>query len=526
MNTTRWEWALTEESLNRQNAFFEKYLCGKATEVDYWPKVRYCMRESFYVGEWRYVDNYPFPNTEYAKYFLTASGGLSRATNPVPQKLAYEAKLGELSFDLPLLSSFEFAGQAKLRLWVEAEGNDNLDLFITLRKTTSDGKEVFFPWQTVMVDGPIGFGFLRASRRELDEAQSTPFKPFHKHDRDLPPLKEKEVVPVDIEILPTSCRFREGDRLRLTISGHDYHQYPPFIPVSRHADTVNKGNHVIHFGGAYDSFLQLPVIPPVPQSALTTKRTVKWSMAAKRVQGWSDEKFISEYTGVHAKMTAMLGARVPALRSYTQVVAVPKSEIASNIALGTGASDWDCNTTLGWSSLSAIASSFHNPEYIASAGKHIFTDPLVMGSLSETYQDIVFDPITYEGRKEAAQVFVYLPKSALFSAEKLKVDLDDRFDSITRCGSGTGLLRYVLNRDITPDDPKALFKDTVFIEGQWGQIAATEQYWFSDLVAATAIFSDSSIATEFRNLPASFDDKNTSVIIGRENIVFGKDRDF
>jgi predicted acyl esterase len=84
---------------------------------------------------------------------------------------------------------------------------------------------------------------------------STDIQPYHSHQRDIP-VEPGQVVPVDIEILPTSCRFRVGDTLRVSISGHDYGQYPTTIPVARHAQLVNKGVHVIHFGGKYDSFLQ------------------------------------------------------------------------------------------------------------------------------------------------------------------------------------------------------------------------------------------------------------------------------
>ena len=38
-----------------------------------------------------------------------------------------------------------------------------------------------------------------------------------------------------------------------------------FMPLKYETD--NKGNHVIHTGGKYDSFLQIPVIPPKYQAS-------------------------------------------------------------------------------------------------------------------------------------------------------------------------------------------------------------------------------------------------------------------
>ena len=54
--------------------------------------------------------------------------------------------------------------------------------------------------------------------------------------------------------------FHAGQQLQLMIAGYDY-------MLSRPADrplatTLNKGVHVLHTGGRYDSYLLVPVIPP------------------------------------------------------------------------------------------------------------------------------------------------------------------------------------------------------------------------------------------------------------------------
>ena len=70
-----------------------------------------------------------------------------------------------------------------------------------------------------------------------------------------------EIVPVDIEVLPTSVVFEKGEMLRLVVHGSDIYFYPSEGHTDGHLDTVNKGNHTIHTGGKYDSFLLVPVIP-------------------------------------------------------------------------------------------------------------------------------------------------------------------------------------------------------------------------------------------------------------------------
>jgi uncharacterized protein len=103
-------------------------------------------------------------------------------------------------------------------------------------------------------------GWLRASHRELDEEKSTPWQPVLKHARELK-IPPGEIVSVDIEILPTSVLFEKGERLRLIVQGSDIYFFPSEWHTDGHLDTVNKGNHIIHTGGKYESFLLAPVIP-------------------------------------------------------------------------------------------------------------------------------------------------------------------------------------------------------------------------------------------------------------------------
>ena len=76
-------------------------------------------------------------------------------------------------------------------------------------------------------------------------------------------LKPGEIVPLDIEIWPSSTRFAAGEKLRLIVQGTDINRYPKDkVPVYfRHEASVNKGRHVIHAGGPYESYLLVPVIP-------------------------------------------------------------------------------------------------------------------------------------------------------------------------------------------------------------------------------------------------------------------------
>lgn len=64
-------------------------------------------------------------------------------------------------------------------------------------------------------------GWLRMSHRELDERLSTPYRPFHSHER------ASEVIPyeiyqLDVELWPTSVVLPPGWRLSLTLRGSDW----------------------------------------------------------------------------------------------------------------------------------------------------------------------------------------------------------------------------------------------------------------------------------------------------------------
>ena len=137
-----------------------------------------------------------------------------------------------------------------------------MDVFVGLHKLDQDGDFVPMAYYAQFDDGPIALGWLRASHRELDPAKSTEWQPVHPHTREQK-LKPGEIVPLDIEIWPSSTHFAAGEKLRLIVQGTDINRYPKDkVPVYfRHEASVNKGRHVIHAGGPYESYLLVPVIP-------------------------------------------------------------------------------------------------------------------------------------------------------------------------------------------------------------------------------------------------------------------------
>ena len=65
----------------------------------------------------------------------------------------------------------------------------------------------------------------------------------------------RDIVPVEIEVWPSVTLFEAGSTLQLTIQGRDAARYPAF----GHRKLVNRGEHAIFTGGAYDSSITLPL---------------------------------------------------------------------------------------------------------------------------------------------------------------------------------------------------------------------------------------------------------------------------
>ena len=161
-------------------------------------------------------------------------------------------------------------------------------LFLTLRVLDPDGADVDFVTALDPV-GVIGMGWLRASHRAIDPDRSLPYRPYHPHES-AQPLTPGEVVPLDVEIWPTSVVVPAGYRLALTVQGRDF-EFPGEGPWPATYGVQMKGHGMfLHddpndrpvavFGGTttlvsgprHPSHLLLPVIPGAPGGSPPVRR--------------------------------------------------------------------------------------------------------------------------------------------------------------------------------------------------------------------------------------------------------------
>ncbi len=258
----KWGYYYSPQGIARQLAFFDHFLKGADNEVPSWPTVRFDVRVDARTAERKEATAWPIPDTDDVVLHLdAASGRLLDGISP-PACVDYDAEQlgrarGRATFDRRFDELVELVGGARLHLWLSSPGADDLDVFVALQKLDRFGDIVGFNYYAVFEDGPVALGWLRASHRARDLHRSTENQPVltHRREEKIPP---GEVVPVDVEILPSGTRFEPGETLRLVVQGRDIYRYPRPLTHPVHADSVNSGLHRIHTGGGHDSYLLIP----------------------------------------------------------------------------------------------------------------------------------------------------------------------------------------------------------------------------------------------------------------------------
>jgi len=258
----KWQYYYDKSSLARQRAFYDRYLKGIASDVDSWPRVRIEVRRRAYDGDVRAEETWPIQRTDYTKLFLDGtSRSLSRGKPVEATILKYDTAVVDdrLEFTFRFDEDTELTGGMNLRLWVEAENSEDMDIFAAVHKLDKDGTFVPFVAMAMLDEGPAALGWLRVSHRESNPRLSKTWRPWLTHRHRLL-LGRGEIVPVEVEIWPSSTRFEEGESLKLIVQGNDIFRYD--LPQAQlHENTVNVGVHAIHMGGQYDSCLIVPVVP-------------------------------------------------------------------------------------------------------------------------------------------------------------------------------------------------------------------------------------------------------------------------
>lgn len=241
--------------------FFDRYLRDIHNGWEATPKVQVDVMDAYaFDYQIRRPENeFPLARTIYKKLYLNSGDcSLSETAFDVTSSVSYDSETnGEVCFDFQFTEDTELTGFMKLCAFVEADSHDEMDLFLTVQKLDTDKN--YIPTFVIGQAHPGAWSKMRVSRRKLDSVLSTDYRPVQSFDVEQK-LHKGEIVSFEAPFFPFSRIWHKGEYLRLVISGNYKREPGWFEPLSWILD--NKGKHIVHSGGQYEAYLQIPVIPP------------------------------------------------------------------------------------------------------------------------------------------------------------------------------------------------------------------------------------------------------------------------
>lgn len=286
--TQEWFDLYSPEANDDLQRFLDFFLLGCDNGWEMTPKVRLSLlRYNAPPISFRAEDNYPPSRTRYERLYLNAAEGkLSKRNASASSCVSYQSDNWSddgAHFTCILEKYTELCGFSRAKLFVSCDANDDMDIYVVIRKLDRDGRALLsynIPFSaqrpgTKPEDIPneniykyVGpSGRLRASKRRTgDDPDLTPamrarqdptevWYPHYESDK----VSPGTIVELDIGIWPGGMVFSPGEALRLEIKGHDP-ILPDLPPLLRVAKNLNIGRHVIHTGGEYASSITLPLI--------------------------------------------------------------------------------------------------------------------------------------------------------------------------------------------------------------------------------------------------------------------------
>jgi uncharacterized protein len=300
--------------------WFDRYLKGIANQVDLEPPVYYYTINAPPGQEWNFAADWPIPTEIRTKFYFAAGrtgtvasqndGGLS-LRGPTQTDAADTYKVdpdvsafggrfnrmerrwsGDMAADVdsrglsytaaPFEQNTEITGHPIVHLWVTSTAKDG-DFIAWIEDVGTDGKSTF------VTDGAI-----RGSHRKLQAQQpwddmGLPYHPSM--EADALPLPQVEPAELVFDAYPISYVFRQGHRIRITITGGEKNTYQP--PPG--FDKANPPTIRVYREGKHASYVDLPVIPAESKffagTASAKNRLVEYTGPAQLYLG-SDRAFL------------------------------------------------------------------------------------------------------------------------------------------------------------------------------------------------------------------------------------------
>jgi len=257
----KWRYFYDPENVKRQLTFFDYYLLDRGAGPRSWPKVELEVHddaESFVTRT-----DIPWPIPQRVATRLYADFSTQKLCPEVPantSSVTFDPMVSTCSLEFEFTEATHLVGPMRLRLVLQADEAEDADVFVAIRKFSSEGNERRFAFNALFNDGPVALGWLRASHQDLDLEQSWELQPVHKHTSEHP-LEVGKPKDLDIEVWPAGVSFEPGEKLVITILGRDFVERASDLnsPVIRHTDTRNTGTWTLHSSSDAPSYISLPL---------------------------------------------------------------------------------------------------------------------------------------------------------------------------------------------------------------------------------------------------------------------------
>jgi putative CocE/NonD family hydrolase len=256
----KWAAYYSKEALTFQLKFFDYFLRGYGNDMLSISPVRLEVRENRdKITEVSYHNSWPIPSTKWQSLYLDANSmNLTLQPSYIKTNASFELIKETLSFTWKIQKKLKIIRPMKAVLYVELEGCNDANIFAGVRKFQNENHIPF--------EGSYGFGgdmvtkgWLKASLRNLSPDLSTPWESQHTFDKQ-ELLKPKQIVCLEISLLPSATLFHKDDILRLDIQGEWFYRKNPFFSQFADYEKSLPGKSIIHCGNEYKSLLLIPVI--------------------------------------------------------------------------------------------------------------------------------------------------------------------------------------------------------------------------------------------------------------------------
>jgi putative CocE/NonD family hydrolase len=258
----KWNAFYSDEALAEQLSFFQSVLRGDDAPAR---SVRLEVREDRdTVAAVREEHEWPLARTRWTPLYLAGTGTLAAQPQTHPGSIGFNTRSRAAAFSWTFTQDTELTGPMATRLWVEAVGCDDLNLFVGVEKWRG-GRFVPFEGSYGYGRDRVATGWQRVSLRALDADASQPWEPVP-DAVDPQPLRAGEVVAVDIALGHTATLWRAGEQLRLVVAGRWLSPRNPFTGQFPAAyPHPPRGRAILHWGS--DRLLDSPphlLVPEIP----------------------------------------------------------------------------------------------------------------------------------------------------------------------------------------------------------------------------------------------------------------------